>query len=54
MHANGNEVVIDESDDRRIDIHLGVQPSAAGSHRCGGKVEQHVAVLGLRAWQGFV
>jgi hypothetical protein len=54
MHANGNKVIGDESDDRRIAIHLGIQPSAAGSHGGGGKVEQHVAMLGLCAWQGFL
>jgi hypothetical protein len=45
VNADGDEVVVDESGHFRIRIHLGIQPSAAGSHRGGAEVEQNVPRL---------
>jgi hypothetical protein len=43
VHANRNEGLLDELYDSRIRVHLGIQPSAAASHRRGAEIEQHLA-----------
>jgi len=44
VNANRFQLVGDETRHLWIGIHLGFQPSAAGSHRCGGEVEQNPAL----------
>jgi len=46
MHAHRHKVFGDESNDARVRIDLGIQPSAPPSHRSGREVEQDVLVLG--------
>jgi hypothetical protein len=45
VHADGNEVLLDEFCYARIRIHLGIQPSTAGSHWCGTEVQKNVTLL---------
>jgi hypothetical protein len=48
VHANRDEVPLDELRDPRIWIYLGIQPSAAGSHRGRAEVQQHTTLPGAR------
>jgi hypothetical protein len=45
VHADWNEILLDELRDPRVGIHLGIQPSTAASHRGGGEIQQHVTLL---------
>ena len=48
VNPHGNEMIGDELHDPFIGVHLGIQPSAAASHRSGGKIREDVARLRLR------
>jgi hypothetical protein len=48
VNPDRDEMIGDEPNDPFVGVHLGIQPSAAASHRSGGEIGEHVARLRLR------
>src|SRR2546421_6241806 len=54
VQTRGDEVLRDEAGDAFIRVDLGIQPSAATSHRRSAEVEQHGLALGLCVAQHLI
>src|SRR5437867_13210712 len=54
VHAGGKKTLVDVPYHPLIRPHLGIQPSAASSHRCGAEVEQNGLALRLRILEDLI